>query len=370
MATLAPNLRQFFAWWGQELLGLLPNRLLGTRLGPLPEYVVSKDAAGLRLIRQHGAVQGAIAATGGIVTVPELASLLRRSSNGDAMPAVGLRLHFTDCFFRRVELPSAAARDFPRLLALDLERATPFKAKDVLTAFRLDATQANPRTTVISQCVVKRSHVDATIGDLAAAGIRVSHLDCWNEYGTEPLPLNLMDARATENQGTHRAGNLPQGLAAIAVLLGATAVYLTIGRHEAALGNLQAQSGELKRKVQAAREADARSKAMTLEIENFRRLRASSASRTEALEELTRLLPDTAWVTDLKIDGLSVNISGLAKSAVSLIPTLEKSKFFFDAISVAPVTFDPREEMERFSIRVKVRDAASIATDKSAKAAR
>ena len=334
MATLALDLRQFFVWWGQELLGLLPNRLLGTRLGSLPKYTVSKDAAGLRLLRQHGtAAQSAITAPSGIITVAELARLLRRSANGDAMPTVGLRLHYSDCFVRRVELPSAAARDFPRLLALDLERATPFKAKDVLTAFRMETTQANPGTTVIWQSVVKRSHADGTIGDLAAVGIRVSHLDCWNEYGTEPLPLNFMDARATENEGNRRAGTLPKVLAAIAALLGTFAVYLVIERHSTALADLQAQSRELKKKVQAARDADARSQAMTLEIENFRRLRASSASRTAALEELTRLLPDTAWVTDLKIDGSSVNISGLAKSAVSLIPILEKSKLFFDAIS-------------------------------------
>lgn len=371
MATFALELRHFFEWWRQELFGLWPNRLLGTRPGTPPKFTISKDAAGLRLLGQHGAAAGgSIAAPSGIVTVAELAGLLRRSAKGDAMPTVGLRLHYSDCFVRRVELPSAAARDFHRLLALDLERATPFKPKDVLTAFRTEPSQINSDKTVIWQSIVKRSHVEGTIGDLAAMGIRVSHLDCWNEYGTEQLPLNFIETDAEENQGNHRTRILSKTLAAMAALFGMCAVYLVIERLDTALADLHAQSRELKKKLQAARDADARSQVIISEIENFRRLRASSTSRTAALEELTRLLPDTAWVTDLKIEGPNVNISGLAKSAVSLIPTLEKSQFFVDAISAAPVTFDPREEKERFSIRVKVRDAASLGTDKSGKAAR
>ena len=69
------------------------------------------------------------------------------------------------------------------------------------------------------------------------------------------------------------------------------------------------------------------------------------------------MIPDTAWITDLRIDGTTVDISGLAASAVALVPTLERSTLFVDATSTAPLTFDQRQDKERFSIRVRFRSA-------------
>jgi general secretion pathway protein L len=76
------------------------------------------------------------------------------------------------------------------------------------------------------------------------------------------------------------------------------------------------------------------------------------------LEELTRLLPDGAWVTDLKMDANTVEIAGLASSSTSLIPLLERSTAFTDATSTASLTFDPREEKERYAIRARIRSSA------------
>jgi general secretion pathway protein L len=66
-------------------------------------------------------------------------------------------------------------------------------------------------------------------------------------------------------------------------------------------------------------------------------------------------LPDSVWLTDLRIEGEAVEISGLAKSAAGLLPLIERSAHFVDATLAAPLTLDPREDKERFSVRVRVR---------------
>src|SRR5262249_36584177 len=143
---------------------------------------------------------------------------------------------------------------------------------------------------------------------------------------------------------------------ATAALLAITAIYLVTSKYESALDDLSAQNALLRVKAQETRETLARSQAVYTEIANIRRLREETVSKVAVLEELTRLLPDTAYVTDLKVDGGTVDVSGLAKSAASLIPVIERSAFFFEATSTAPLTFDAQRDKERFSIRAHIRN--------------
>lgn len=355
MTAISSASKQFLSWWGHELRGLLPDTLFSTqRL--LPRYVICVEAGGGRLLDLKRPAHSAGAyLVGDLVPVAQVAQALVQRVSGPDGTEVGLRLRHAACFVRRVELPASAARDYPRLLALDLERATPFKPKDVYSAYQIDAMQPTPGMSSITQLVVKRSSVDPAIGELKAAGIRVASLDCWSEDGSRSLAVDFLDAGLEGTSANSRSYTWPKVLGAVAAAQLAVAGYLAIDRHEAALAQLQEQSSQLKKKLQFARESNLRAQAVSAEIENFRRVRAANASRVAAIEELTRLFPDLAWVTDLRIEGANVSISGLAKSAVTLIPTLERSPLFVDAVSAAPLTFDQREDKERYSIRVKLR---------------
>ena len=348
----------FFKWWGQELLGLVPGFLIGKSSTALPRQILSIESKGLRLIDQRNA-KAALGdgQPGEPISVTEISDRLSSTRSVIGKPEIGLRLNYQACFVRRVELPSAAASDFPQLLAIDLERATPFKSKDVYTAYTVDKASNRSSKVSVRHLVIKRSAVESFINILQSAGRKVTHLDCWAEEGGIALPVNFLDASLSTGRAPGRSLMLPKLLGATAVILAAIAAYLVIDRHDSALADLQTQTARLKVRVQTARDAAARSQTLLSEVENFRRLRTTVPSKAAALEELTRLLPDTAWVTDLKIDGSSVDIAGLATSAVSLIPILERSAFFVDATSTAPLTFDQREDKERFSIRVKIRSA-------------
>ena len=359
LAKVWSLLGRFLNWWRQELMGLLPGALSARRMPILPRQILSVEARGLRLINARGGKSLAgDAEPGQIIPITEITQQLSSSKTGTIKPEIGLRLNYQTCFVRKVELPAAAITDFPQLLAIDLERATPFKLRDVYTAYTIDTQNSRPGKTSVRQLVIKRAVVDGLIKILESAGRKVSRLDCWDEDGKLALPVNFLETMALKPRTASRGSNLaPKVLALTAAGLAGLAAYLVIDRGEIALSEIQAQNARLKTKVQATRDATSKSQTMMSEIENFRRLRSTIPSKVAALEELTRLVPDSAWVTDLKIDGSNVDIAGLATSAVTLISILERSTFFVDATSTAPLTFDQREDKERFSIRVKIRSA-------------
>src|SRR4030043_419050 len=95
------------------------------------------------------------------------------------------------------------------------------------------------------------------------------------------------------------------------------------------------------------------------EIAELDQIRSGEISKVEVLEELTRLLPNTTWIWNLKYKGKEMELSGFADSASDLIPLLDKSPLFEKVEFLAPVTKemqmkgDGNKEKERFKIKAR-----------------
>ena len=72
------------------------------------------------------------------------------------------------------------------------------------------------------------------------------------------------------------------------------------------------------------------------------------------LEELSRILPDDTYVTELRIDGNTVQVVGVTNDAPSLIRLMEQSSHFTRATFFAPTTHAPSERGDRFHIEAKL----------------
>ena len=352
------------SWWGSELAGMMPGASQRLSGGADRRYIVSVEANGLCLLDlRTGPALDRSARLMAAVPQPDMLLQLANMARVKAATAIGIRVPFSTCFVRRVEMPAAATSDFPRLLALDFERGTPFKRSDVYLAHYVEKTPAAPGKVWVRQLIIKRASVDGLKADIEGLGLEVGFLDCWDGDNPAGLPVDFFDQAATGKASGGARGALTMTLAALAVVLAALGVYLVIDKHETALQQLQGQTERQKAKAQAAREALAKSQVAYSEIANFNQLRSAAVSKMSVIEELTRLLPDTAWVTDLKIDGATVDISGFAKSAATLVPILERSAMFVDATPTSPLTFDQREDKDRFSIRVHIRKSVTTSAE-------
>jgi general secretion pathway protein L len=340
----------FISWWGRELAGLLPRAMRSSAQTASPNRIIYLEDGRARLLAANGMPSNDRLSTADVVT------LLASQKNSAAL-RVGLRVPYQACFSRRVELPSAGARDFPRLLALDLERATPFKPRDVRTVYFPEAEQLTVGKTAVRQLVLKRSSVDGFISALQDAGLNVVSLDCWSPDGQTPLPVNFFDV-PTDATSQRRGWFWPTALAASAAALAAFGGYTFLARHDAALAGIKAETSKLHALNQQRRTRNEELRGRQAEIKNFAQVLASAPSKAVALEELTRLLPDSARITDLKLDGTTVDITGVAQSAIGLLPILERSTLFVNAEQTAPIMADQREGKDRFSIRVRIRSAS------------
>lgn len=89
--------------------------------------------------------------------------------------------------------------------------------------------------------------------------------------------------------------------------------------------------------------------------------RRSRPSPLIVLEVLSRLLPDTVWLTDVRLSGRELVIAGMAEDSSALIPLLEGASELARARFQTPSTrirvstsAGGERELERFAISAEV----------------
>lgn len=269
--------------------------------------------------------------------------------------SIGIRVPAAMCLRRKIDIPHTARQNIAGMLAIDLERSTPFRPADVLSGYDVADKPGQPGMLAVRSYVLKRRTVEPVADAIESLGIPVSHVEVLPETGGSPVRLGSAATLTRPRPERTRLALLNLVLAVAALGLAAVAGYLYIDRHEKALAALEQSNLSLKAKAQARKASAAKAEAELSSLASYAKLRAEYVSRATILEELTRILPDTAWVADLKIDGATLDITGQARSATALLPLIEASSYFVDATLSTSVTFDPREEKERFSIRARIR---------------
>lgn len=356
--SVSTHVTRFFHWWGGELASLVPS-MLRPRPPAFRGIVLAVGSDGPQLIKAERRRISALAARS--EQAPGDAAVLAQLSQIAAKrprPPLAVRLPRAWVFSRRVALPIAAERDAARILALDLEQATPFRHRDVLLAHRIVPGQRNAArqdTIVVEQLICKRSTVDEALAPLNALGLTPDRVDCWEEDDASPssaLDIDFLGSAGLDAPPARSRLALP--LAVSAVGLAGAVAWVSVVRLEAALADIESQTAGLRLQYQRAQAANRAVAAKVEQTAALTDLKAAEPSRAHVLEALTRLLPDTDHLTSFRIEGRMVEIAGYAASAAALVPRIEHADQFERVALTAPVTLDERSGRQRFGIRFEV----------------
>ncbi len=361
MSTARPmiegTIQRFWSWWMGELASLVPSlaRPLPTAG---PHLVLAAGPDGPRLFEERGTRRTELtAAATPAERRSEIEARLAGLAGSKRPRAVIVRLPREVCFTRQLTLPSAARTDAGRILHLDLEQATPFRHRDVLTAHRiLPDTPAKDRARnqiAVEQIIVKRSAVTEACRPLDHAGLTPLRVDCWDAAGPDarPLDIDFLADLAAPDPTRYRT---PRLLALTGLLLALAAAYLATYRLETAVSGLEGQSAAARARHGALEAENRQAAAELARTAALVALKSREVSRVRILEALTRLLPDTDHLSSLRIDGATLEIAGYSASTAALVPLIERSDAFERVSLTAPVTFDEKSGLERFTLKAEI----------------
>lgn len=261
-------------------------------------------------------------------------------------------------FVRRFDAPLAAQSDLPRLLAAEIERKTPFAPTDILHGHIAAPHPQSPGKLVVEHWILRRDLLPRL---LDGSGLSVEDLDLAQPApsgdGSAPVPT-LAVGRAREAPHWERRAALILALTAAAFFaLGST---ITMWRQDRDAAALDAEIAEISRRAGEARKIADHAASESRLLATLREERAKYPALADLWEEVSRLLPDGAFVSDMRLvearEGeRSIEIVGLADSAASLPALFDRSLLFADARLTAPITPDPIEKRETFSMQATVR---------------
>jgi len=77
-----------------------------------------------------------------------------------------------------------------------------------------------------------------------------------------------------------------------------------------------------------------------------------------AWDELSRVIPDHTFLTEVRVAGGAITLSGVSSDAARLVRILDGSRLFTGATLVGPITPDANEQRDRFRMSLKLRKGA------------
>jgi general secretion pathway protein L len=356
------------AWWLGELRGLLPRRWRES--GPRRHHLV------LRLERPFARVYERrgrrLESVGSLVLPkaspgaepPQIEQRLRRVL-GRHKDSILLVLGDDDALTCTDLLPAAAEGDLGRIMGHKLDLLTPWSAEQGYVAHKVLGRRRDGMLEVLV-AAASRPRLDELLRDLASLGVRPAAIDVAVAGDGRPAGVDLLRTGVPERRGGLAGLLLGLGLLLLAGGLGVIGWH--IYQRQQLLAEQSRLAAGLEQRLSDLPDLRARIEALRAQARFFADDRSSRPSPLLVLEVLSRLLPDTVWLTETRLDGNELFISGLAEEASTLVPLVEAAPEFEQVRFQAPSTRvtvrgvdGVDREVERFSLRAVIDPAAEPA---------
>jgi general secretion pathway protein L len=260
-----------------------------------------------------------------------------------------LVLRPTRFMFRPLELPKRAAEFLDGIVRAQIDRLTPWTVSEAVYSWTPPIEAGNERIQ-LTVAATARAQVTPYVQALAALGataIVVSTVPQEAAAGAAPLKVFEQQSR-----GALEITRIRRVLMLVLAAAAAMAV-ISIGVSSIAADSLDTEQQDLTRQIskrRAAMRQDGGNAQRMLE-----RRKQTTAASVIILEALSKLLPDHTFVTELRVEGGKVQVTGLTRDAPSLIRLIEQSPHFERATFFAPTTQSPGEPGERFHIEARIK---------------
>lgn len=337
-----------FAWWVDELKALAPAWV--RRWFPEPPETATLFVRGetWRIVPARDAARAFELDAG--ADDKGLADQILHAAPDFSLARLTVVLPAAQVLRRRIEMPLMPESDLRSAVELQMDRLSPFKADTVRFAVRSTARDPIEGKLTADIAIAPRAGVETIERRLSALGLAPAAIDVDGGNGAGAG----FDLRAANDpaSGPQRAT-----LVNVAIACGVALIWYLVGvawdtAREQELESWQARIAELRPLAQRSAALRKQLEALTQPFELARTHRPGLT--LDVLTEITKLVPDTARLTDLRATGDAIELTGLATDAPSLIAKLETSKRFKDAKFRSPVMRRAELNKDRFEITMKL----------------
>jgi general secretion pathway protein L len=336
---VASALRQGMAWWLSELAGLIPQRFARRPESAAAILELSAGQATLRLAGRRGGPPVAMSLP--TEDPQQVAAALRQR----AVKSVVIRLDPSLTLEAGVTLPLNAERSLRPILVNQLDRLVPLPADAVEFAYVITQRMPKTRTLAVRLVVATRASIDRGVALIRAIGLEPGVAIAQAAPGRVVTLWRPNQAQLASPSWRW----LRRGLEATAILLLIAAYGVHVSRLDDYRDQLQQQVAAATKASVAARDL-MQQNAQTQDALTLLLNRQREMGPLLLLNELTKLVPDGMWVSQLSVRARNVEIIGYAPRVRDLIERIENHDAFYDPKFRSPITMSSDGRLERFDV--------------------
>jgi general secretion pathway protein L len=267
---------------------------------------------------------------------------------------------------RHLNVPAQAREFLAGIVRNQVERLSPWPTGEVMHGFHANAEDKGSLD--IEVLMTSRTTIAGERSRLAAAGLEVDRIvarrpNTDTATTSEPVTLWSRTTDAPQDDLATATRLIGGGIAACvtwAVILSIFTLTMASSiRHENE--ELAARAKALQRQLQAGRTPA--SMASLPAPQRAWVSKETSPSSVIVLEALSRALPDSAHLAEIRLEGTTLRIIGNADDAPALLAPLEQSGHLSNVHFFAPTTRGPDGRQFRFHIEARVEPRIKIADE-------
>jgi general secretion pathway protein L len=260
---------------------------------------------------------------------------------------------------RDVTVPIGAQKFLSGVIRNQIERLSPWPPTNVVYGFYSEPSPENASVVRVQILMASRTDIDAFQNDLAARDVRIDRIVAKStaeaaDRTSEPVTLwsRLTDGSRDRLESVSRLIGI--GIAATVAVSTCLSLWAFVSAAAARdeSESIAARLKTLQAQVHGGRMLSAASFSSPAERAWF--LKENSVSSVILLEALSRALPDSAYLTEIRLENETLRMIGLANDAPALLAPLEQSGHLTGVHFSTPTTRGPDSKSFRFSIEAHV----------------
>jgi general secretion pathway protein L len=254
--------------------------------------------------------------------------------------------------FRPLELPNRAAEFMPGIVRSQIDRITPWNAADSAFGWS-EPVKADSERMVVTVAATTLALIRPYVQAITDIGVRsIAVFTFLPEATTDAKPIKVWEQKG---QSAGKIGRTRRVLVIILAIVG-IATGIAFVADVGAGTFLTAQQDELARQISGIRSAANVARGTTTQRALEKR-KHEAPSSVLVLETLSKILPDQTYVTELRLEGSRLRLTGTTRDAPSLIGLIERSGRFSRASFFAPTTRSSSDTGDRFHIEAIIKTA-------------
>ena len=360
LSEIGRIIKGFFRWWITELRSLVPANLLRGFVGRRETLRLRYAGEALTVERERGAEllelgQIPISADMEQKMPDEIGNLLKRHrvrpGPADLVLSGGLALN------REVELPIEVAENLAEVLAFEMDRLTPFRADEIYYDYAVKGSDPELKHLIVGLLIARRADIDRLADWARKAGLEPRSAgggreeDARVERGEGSFDLLPRETPNARGVWLTRATVL---LVVITLLLSGGALYASMARDRRALDLAEEKVADLRAVAAEMKTLEERAEQLRQKRNFVLEEKRDRPVSLAILDEVTRRIPDGSWLLRFIVKDGELRIIGFAGEPSRLVRNLEESPMLSSVRFAAPVTRDPRLQMDRFNLTAKI----------------